>query len=425
MRKRPDRSGWRHLSRRNALRLMGLSGLGWLTAAGELSARAEEQRKPTKSLILLWLDGGNSQLETFDPHPHTEIAAGTLAIDTRAKGIQLAAGMEQVAECMDVLSIVRNVVTKEGDHERANYNVKTGFRPVPALLHPSIGAVLAHQLPIGVTEIPRHISIMPGAWPGRGGYLGQQFDAFQAGDPGGPIQDVRRTVSESRFSSRLESVQLLDQEFSRGRRVDLESRTQHQATIQQAVTMMSSEQLDAFDISHATQAERTSFGDTQFGRGCLAAARLVEVGVRCIEVTLGGWDSHVSNHRIHDGLVPTLDAGLAGLLRYLQERQLLDSTIVMCCGEFGRTPELNPAAGRDHWPHGFSIALAGGGIQGGRVIGETDPAGSPIDYEAGTPVEDVHATVLQAMGIDYTLEMATPINRPMKLSEGAAIERLF
>lgn len=417
-----------HFSRRSALKLVGLSGLAWLTPLGEAIARANERGKaPAKSLILLWLDGGNSQLETFDPHAGASIAEGTSAIDSRLKGVQLATGMEHVAEQMDSISLIRNVVSKEGDHERAVYNVKTGYRPDPTLTHPSIGAILTHQLPTNDTDIPRHVSILPSGWPGRGGYLGDQFDAFKTGDPNSPIPDVTRRVSDERYDRRLKNLNLLDQQFARGRLADLESRrTLHQTSIQQAVKMMSSEQLTAFDVSEVPESERAEFGDTPFGRGCLAAARLAEVGVRCVEVNLTGWDvSHVSNHAVHEGLVPTLDKALAGLIAYLKKRDQLKDTVVLCCGEFGRTPTLNPAAGRDHWPHGFSVAIAGGGIAGGRVIGETDPEGSKIAFAKGTPVADVHATVMHAMGIEYAHELDTPVNRPMKLSEGSPIESLF
>lgn len=421
--------GHDHFHRRNLLKLVGLSGLSWLTPMSQMAARASEasrKKKRAKSLILVWLDGGNSQLETFDPHSGKAIADGTTAIGTNLKGVQLAKGMERVAECLDQLSLVRNTVTKEGDHERANYNVKTGFRPTPAIVHPSIGAVLSHQLPAGETEIPRHVSILPGEWPGRGGYLGERFDAFQVGDPQGPIPDVTNRVSSERFDSRLASLKVLDSEFSRNRRVDFQAATQQQATIDQAVQMMSSEQLSAFDIHQATRAERELFGDSEFGRGCLVASRLVEVGVRCVEVSLRGWDAaHVSNQSVHERLVPKLDFGLSGLLTHLSQRDLLDQTVVMCCGEFGRTPEINPATGRDHWPHGFSVALAGGGIQGGRVLGETDPEGGQVSWDKGTPIEDIHATVLHAMGIDYQEELQTPINRPMKLSEGKPISALL
>ena len=418
-----------HFSRRNVLKLMGLSGLAWLTRAGERSALVGENQSggKAKSLILLWLDGGNSQLETFDPHAGSSIAQGTESIDTNVKGIQLGIDLPRIAEQMDSISIVRNVVSKEGDHERANYNVKTGYRPDPTLVHPSIGAVLTHQLPRGKTEIPRHVSILPAQWPGRGGYLGDRYDAFKTGDPNSPIPDVTRRVSDERYDRRLDSVSFLDAQFSRGRLMNLEkNRTLQKTTIDQSVKMMSSEQLSAFDVSDVPKAERLAFGDTAFGRGCLAAARLVEVGVRCVEVTLGGWDvAHVSNHPVHRNLNETLDPAFAGLIEYLKQRDQLRDTIVLCCGEFGRTPNMNPSGGRDHWPHGFSVALAGGGIEGGRVIGETDPEGSKIAFKDGTPVADVHATIMQAMGIDYAFELDTPVNRPMKISEGNPIDSLF
>ena len=416
-----------HFYRRGMLKLLGLSGLSWLTPLSQLMAQvAEKQPGKAKSLILLWMNGGPSQLETLDPHAGTKIAQGTESISTRAKGIELAKGMERTAEQMDLISIVRNVVSKEGDHERATYNVKTGYRPDPTLTHPTIGAVLAHQLPRGVAEIPRHISILPNQWPGHGGYLGDRYDAFKTGDPHRPIPDVAARVSDDRFKQRLRNLALVDREFARGRLARLEERkTLQQTTIDQAVQMMSSQQLQAFDVSQLPHAEKADFGDTPFGRGCLAAARLVEVGVRCVEVTLSGWDSHAANHRLHDGLKETLDPALAGLVAYLKERNLLRDTVVMCCGEFGRTPTLNPAAGRDHWPHGFSIALAGGGIAGSRIIGETDPEGGKIDFDQGTPVADVHATVMHAMGIDYAHELDTPANRPIKLSEGKVISSLL
>lgn len=417
-----------HFHRRNALKLLGLSGLSWLTPLAESLGRAKDTSPSTraKSLILLWLDGGNSQLETFDPHPGAQIAEGTGAVKTTVKGIQLASGLVRTAEQMDSISLVRNVVSKEGDHERANYNVKTGYRPDPTLVHPSIGAILMHQLPVGQTEIPRHVSILPSNWPSRGGYLGDQFDAFKTGDPNSPIPDVTKRVSDERFAQRLASLSLLDGEFAANRLERLEeTKTLHQSTIRQSVKMMSSEQLAAFDISQVDSSERAEFGNTSFGRGCLAAARLADVGVRCVEVTLSGWDTHISNHSTHEELNSTLDPALSALIAYLKRRGQLKDTIIMCCGEFGRTPTLNPAGGRDHWPHGFSIALAGGGLAGGRVIGQTDPEGGRIPTSKGTPIADIHATVMHAMGIKYSHELDTPVNRPMKLSEGKPLKSLL
>ena len=416
-----------HYSRRTLLKAAGLSGLAWLTPVAESLARAAEGSShdgPAKSVIMLWLAGGPSQLETFDPHAGKKIAGGTEAIDTAMAGVQLAAGLDQLASEMQSISLVRSVVSKEGDHERATYHVKTGFRPDPTVVHPAIGAVICHQLPIAATEIPRHISILSGPWPARGGYLGDKFDAFKTYDPSGGIPDVKPRVSDQRLAHRLDDVSVIDREFSRGRMRQLEERrTLHRATMDKALRMMSSEQLKAFDVSEVAQRERLEFGDTAFGRGCLAALRLIEVGVRCVEITLTGWDTHINNHEAHTSQVAILDPAFSALVRQLRQRGLLDRTVVLCGGEFGRTPRINPAAGRDHWPHGFSVALAGGGIRGGHIVGATDPAGGK---QVQNPVEvaDIHATVLHSLGIDFRRELDTPVGRPLKLSEGQVIREL-
>jgi hypothetical protein len=424
------------VSRRTWLQTCGgsLVAGGWLTPLAETLAKAAEQAPSTcmpRSLIVLWLQGGPSQLETFDPHPGTKIAAGTTAIPTRLPGVQLARGLEQLADLMDRVSLVRSMVSKEGDHERATYYAKTGYRPDPTLVHPAIGAVLCHQLSDQV-EIPRHISILPHAWPARGGYLGSTFDAFQIGDPQGPIPDVVRQVPTDRHQQRLADLERIEAEFTRGRRIrGGQPAGQHRAATQAAVRMMSSAQLKAFDVGQEPAAVLAQFGDSAFGRGCLAAARLVSVGVRCVEVTLGGWDSHLDNHETHRQQVAILDPAFAALIRYLEARQQLDQTLILCAGEFGRTPYLNPAGGRDHWPHGFSIALAGGRIAGGRVIGATSPE---IPRTTTTPtahvqdphtIADLHATVLHALGVNPAIESMTPIGRPLKWSDGQPIAALL
>jgi len=188
--------------------------------------------------------------------------------------------------------------------------------------------------------------------------------------------------------------------------------------------MMTSSQIAAFDVNREPEEVLKSYGDTPFGRGCLAARRLIEVGVRCVEVNLNGWDSHVNNHEIHAQLAPTLDAALSALIADLRQRNLLDKTVVLCGGEFGRTPQVNRLGGRDHWPHGFTMLLAGGGLRRGVAIGETDPEGGrklKDPYE----VADVHATVLTALGLDPAHEELAPIGRPIKLSEGKPIRALL
>ncbi|MBK8037883.1 MAG: DUF1501 domain-containing protein [Verrucomicrobiaceae bacterium] len=420
--------GHDHLSRRTMLRGATAAGVSWLTPLADiLAAEAEKvpKGKSAKSLILLWLGGAASQLDTFDPHPTTKIGGGVKSIDTAIKGVQFAAGLEQTASVMEDVSLIRSMVSREGDHERAFYNIKTGYRPDPTLIHPSIGAVTCHELPEAKIEIPTHVSILPNQWPARGGYFGAQFDAFQMYDPKGSIPDVKARVSDERMQKRMESLSVVEKAFAAGRLPNLDrDKTLHQLSIERARKMMTSEQLKAFDVSLATKAERDAYGDTAFGRGCLAAVRLIQAGVRCVEVTLNGWDTHANNLEGQATQVKILDAAYASLIRDLKRHGLLSSTVVVCGGEFGRTPKINNLGGRDHWPHAFSMLVAGGGFAGGRVIGSTDPEGVKKEPEKPVFVEDLHATVLDLFGIDYLKELMTPVGRPMALSKGDVVEEL-
>ena len=327
---------------------------------------------------------------------------------------------------MSDVSLVRSVTSKEGDHERATYNVKTGYRINPTIVHASVGSIIMHELPNPDITIPTHISIIPNQWPNRGGYLGAEYDAFRVGDPIKPVPDVTLNVSEARDNQRMASLDVVERAFARGRIKDLETgRTLHRSTIDRARTMMTSEQLKAFDVSNVPATEKEPYGDTRFGRGCLAARRLIEQGVRCVEVTLKGWDTHVNNKEGQVTQNNILDPAFSALIKDLKQRGLLESTLVVCGGEFGRTPKQNPLEGRDHWPHGFSVAMAGGGIKGGRIIGATDPEGESKEPEDKKLVEDIHATILHSVGIDHEKEMMTDVGRPMTFSEGSVIEELL
>ncbi|MEM6330267.1 MAG: DUF1501 domain-containing protein [Planctomycetota bacterium] len=423
------------LHRRDVLRLAGFGGAAWLAGVAPRLAGAEStaaRREPARSIILLWLAGGPSQLETFDPHPGAKIGGGTRAIETRAAGVQLAEGLERLAEQMNDVSLIRNLRSREGDHERGFYHAKTGYRMNPTLTHPAIGAVVCHTpgLPGAPgMDIPRHVSIVPsgaGAYAaGWGGYLGTAHDAFQLGDPAGRLPDMASRVGDERQRRRLAGLEVVEQAFARGRQQQA-ARTGHAEMMARARRMMTSDQLAAFDVSGEPAGLRARYGDTPFGRGCLAARRLIEAGVRCAEVTLSGWDAHIDNRGVHARLLATLDPAMATLIADLRDRDLLRSTVVVCGGEFGRTPQINRLDGRDHWPHNFSWALAGGGIAGGRVVGGSDSAGKRPPADAPhTTVADAHATVLTALGIDPAEEVYAPSNRPMKLSEGAAIQQLL
>jgi len=417
-----------HFSRRTLLKMAGMAGLTWLTPLGQLLALEAEKSKGSraKSVIILWLAGGPSQLETFDPHPNSPIAYGTRAVDTSIKGVQLAAGFERTAEILSNVSLIRSVTSLEGDHERATYNIQTGYRPSPTVVHPSIGSIISHEMPAQKIEIPTHISILPGQWPSRGGYFGPAFDAFKTGDPAKPISDLSSHIDSKRQEQRLKNLAVMEEAFRQGRQPDLDSdKTLHDVTMEKATRMMTSGQVKAFDVKQVPTAERLAYGDTPFGRGCLAAVRLVQTGVRCVEVTLNGWDTHTNNHQGHAALAKVLDPALSALVCDLKRLDLLEQTIVLCGGEFGRTPKLNPLGGRDHWPHGFSVAIAGGGIQSGRVVGETDPSGEKQKPANSVRVEDIHATILRALGINPEKEIMTPIGRPIALSEGSEIKELL
>ncbi|MBI1249134.1 DUF1501 domain-containing protein [bacterium] len=418
-----------HFKRRTLLG--AAAGLAWLTPLSRLlaaSAEANSSTKRPKSVIVLWMQGGPSQLETFDPHPGKKIGGDVKAIDTPVKGLKLADTMPLTAEVMDQVALLRCVTSKEGDHERATYNMQTGYRPDPTLIHPSIGAILCHELSAEGVEIPRHVSIFPGPFSARGGFLGNKYDAFKMFDPRGQLPDLPRRVPEDRFQARLSDLDVLENSFAQGRRQDLGSeKTLHRDTIRRATTMMTSDQIEAFNIDQVPTEIQNQFGDTPFGRGCLCATQLIETGVRCVQVTLNGWDTHANNHQLQSARAGDLDAAYSATIKLLKEKDLLDETIVLCGGEFGRTPKINPAAGRDHWPHGFSVALAGGGIRRGVFLGETDPEGSKITPETkhAVRVEDIHATIHSALGIDYEKDYQTPIGRPMAVCQGEPIREIL
>lgn len=411
-------------TRRDFLRV-GASALGLSFAVPGLEIRAAERRgqERAKSFLTIWLGGGPSQLETWDPHPGTKIGGEVKAIKTTIADVQIADLFPQTAEQLHHLSIIRSLVSKEGDHERASYMLHTGYRPEPTLVHPSIGAIAIHERPNDAVEIPQFISLGDANFPPRGGFLGDRFDAYRILSPGQNGENLSALVGQNRQDRRLQNLQAVSDAFMRGRKTKVEQ-TLHQHTIDAALRMMTSEQLKAFSIETESKELRAAYGENPFGKGCLVARRLLEVGVRSIEVALQGFDTHAKNHDGHVARAKTLDPALATLLKDLVDRDLLQSTVVLVTGEFGRTPNINPLEGRDHWPNGFSCLIGGGGLPAGRVIGETDPQGESIKPKDPVKVADLYATVLQTLAIDYAKEVLTPIGRPMKFCEGQPIERL-
>jgi hypothetical protein len=421
----PLKLSQRGLTRRG-LGLATLSGLGYFAASG-LGRAGDSSAGQDLSIIVVWLAGGPSQIETFDPKPGKAIGGPTRAIKTAQKGIELAEGMPLLAEQMQHLSLVRSMVGQEGDHERASILMKTGRRPETVLTHPSLGAVCAHELPEGGAEIPRYVSILGYERTSRGGFLGPAYDPFRVGDPLFPVQDVSAQVGQERQKGRLASLDVLEQGFTE-RAAGVEARTTHRDRTARALAMMSSAQLAAFAVDDEPSAVRASYGDSALGRACLAARRLVEVGVRCVEVNHAIWDTHIDNFNQTGKLTAELDPALAGLVADLRARDRWRNTIVVCTGEFGRTPKINAAEGRDHWPSGFSLAIGGGPFRGGRVVGQTSDAQPSDDGEAPkdpVAVADLYATLITALGIDPATENMTSLGRPIKIAEGQVVRTLL
>ncbi|MEZ6058242.1 MAG: DUF1501 domain-containing protein [Planctomycetaceae bacterium] len=417
------------LTRRDVLSTLATMGVSFVLPG--MSSRAAERRgnERARSLITLWMAGGPSHLDTWDPHPETKHGGPVKGIRTSAKGVEIADSLPQMADQMQHLSVIRSLVSKEGDHERGTYFVQTGYRPDPTVIHPSLGAILTRSLPDPKIEIPQHVSLASGdgfVVP-RGGYLGDEFDAYRIFNPGENLQNMRSRVSEERQSRRIKNLDVVSQQFRRGRAMQVND-TLHQDVIGRALKMMSSDQLKAFEIDDEPEATRLRYGATQFGRGCLVARRLVEQGVRSVQVVLRGWDTHANNHAGCRTQNAILDSAFAALMQDLVDRDLLQSTIVLCIGEFGRTPQINGLDGRDHWPNGFSCVIGGGGLRSGQLIGGTDPAAQVRDKTTPPhdPVHlpDLYATVMQQMGVDYSEEILTPIGRPITLSEGSPLARL-
>jgi len=419
-------SGPNSLTRRELLRLGAASGcllfaggrLAWAQGAPE--AEAKGPRAP--AIIVVWLAGGPSQLETFDPHPGGPIGGPTKGVKSSVEGVELAAGYPRLAERLKDLVLLRSLVTTEGEHTRGTHLLRTGFQQSATVQHPSFTAVVASDLATKALEIPPHVALLTND-PSRGGFLGATLDAFAVGDPQDPLPDLTSPTGPTRLDARLEALAKLERGFRRGREARCDA-TQHAALAERARAMMASPQVKAFDVKAEPQAVVSGYGDTPFGRACLVARRLVEQGVPAVEVTLGGWDSHVDNFGAHDQLAVALDQGLAALLDDLKARGLLESTLVLCTGEFGRTPRVNPLDGRDHWTRGFSALLAGRGLRKGVVLGSTDPQGEkePADPIA---VPDLFATLYRSLGLDGSRQLLTPAGRPLRLNEGTPLARLL
>jgi hypothetical protein len=414
------------VSRRSFLRYVtaGAAGMGLMET---LTAHAQELRRRDMACILLFMHGGPSQFETFDPKPGHTNGGPTQSTATAVNGIRIADSWPTVAREMRDIALVRSMNNREGEHQRATYLMHTGYLPLGGVRFPTIGSVVASEIAPREFDLPHFVGIGPRGLGGNinSGFLGMQYAPFSVPNPEQLPNNVQLPAGsdQARFNRRLGLMEDLERDFAEsGGQARV---TDHRAHTTGAANMVRSPRLQAFDLSREPASVRDRYGRNSFGQGCLLARRLVETGVTFVEVGLGGWDTHQNNFDACRRLSSLADAGFGSLVADLRSRGRLERTLVIWMGEFGRTPRINPNNGRDHYPRAFSIALAGGGVHGGRVIGSTSEGGNDI---ANRPVivPDLFCTICHSLGIDPRKENQTPIGRPIRIVDGGQhVRELF
>jgi uncharacterized protein (DUF1501 family) len=403
-------------TRRNFLQYTAHGALGLLVASALRPREAAAEAPRARSLVVLWMNGGPSHVDTFDPKKDN---GPFKAIKTRAAGVEICEHLPQVAEQADKLAVVRGMTSKEGNHDRARYLAHTGYAPNPTVQHPALGAWLARG---ATAALPQFVSI--GGPSAGGGFLGVDHGPFVLRS-GGELPDnvaYGFGVDKARFDRRNDGLDFLEDRFAQ--RTGSAAVSARRDVYARAEKMMSASDLDAFDLSGEAAATVKAYGDSEIGRGCLTARRLVEAGVRVVEVTQNGWDTHDDGFEREKKLMGDLDPAMSSLLRDLADRDLLDTTLVLWMGEFGRTPRINGREGRDHYPAAWSAVLAGGGIRGGIVHGATDARGEKV-VEGAVTIPDLFATVASQLGVDPAESLSTPAGRPISVTDsGSAVEAL-
>jgi hypothetical protein len=409
------------LSRRDLLKLsaaglLGGSLSGWLPV---LAAQAAEARARHKACILLWMDGGPSHKDTFDLKPGTANAGPFRPIATSAAGVQISEHFPRLARLMHHGAIIRSMSTGEGAHGRARYYLHTGYKEgVGGLVYPSLGAITAMEIGRPDSPLPNFVAVNGRSY--GSGFLGPRHQPLIVNDPNRGVEHMRPLVGERQLTSRLGLLEEMEQGFARTHPGGIGAA--HHTTYQRAVTLIRDQGARAFNLGQEPPASQAAYGGTRFGDGCLLARRLVEAGVAFVEVQLGGWDTHANNFPRVQQLSAQVDPAISALITDLRQRGLLDDTLIIWMGEFGRTPRISTRRaqpGRDHYARAWSTVLLGGGLRGGQVIGRTDAEGAEVtDRRVSAP--DFLATVCRLLGIDYTRMNQTPIGRPVRVVDRGA-----
>lgn len=419
---------WR--SNRRDFLFVGLVGSVGLTLGNlfKLQAQSAGTKASAQSVINIFLPGGIAAQESFDPKIFAPIEyRGPLGtVKTSIEGVHFSEHLKQTAKVADKICVVRSMTHGEADHNRGTHNMFTGWRPSPAVQYPSIGSIVSHELG-SRNDLPPYVCVpsQPNAFAGTG-FLGSAYGPFSLGaDPANGNFKVRDLnlpsgVDEKRFAERREMRAVVDEHFSTLEKSD--SLAGMDSFYQRAYAMMSSEKArEAFDIKKESDKLRDEYGRNAAGQRMLLARRLVEAGVRFVSLTYGSWDHHDNIRNGVSNQMPAFDQAFAALIRDLDQRGMLSSTLVLLTTEFGRTPKVNKTAGRDHYPKVFSIVMAGGGIKQGLVHGATDPTGSEVDSDP-LQVPDYAATVYQLLGINYEKTLMAGA-RPVKIIKDGEVAK--
>jgi Protein of unknown function (DUF1501) len=428
---------FRDYTRRDVLKCalasaFGVSFSGWLPRL----ARAAEDQHRRRACILLWMNGGPTQTDTFDLKPGHKNGGPFQPIETAVPGIRISEHLPGVARQMQDLAIIRSMTSREGDHGRATELMLTGYRPTGgSVRYPVLGSLIAKELGRRDSELPSFVSISPFRFANLGsGFLGPQYAPLtvsgQSDDPTAranlSIENLAPPahVTGGSLESRFGLLKMLQDQF--GAEHAFDSVESHAANYERAMRMVRTQAKSAFKLDEEDPALRDAYGRNRFGQGCLLARRLVERGVAFVEVTLAqipgneiGWDTHVDNFARVQRMCEVLDPAWSTLMDDLRRRGRLESTLVVWMGEFGRTPVINDNGGRDHFPAAWSTVLAGGGIRGGQVVGATDAGGDQV-AERPVTVPEFYATICAALGIDPDTENISDGGRPIGIVDAHA-----
>ena len=406
--------------------MLGATGAGAATLLGlrvrDLVAYAGTAPASAEHVILFWNGGGMSHIDTWDPKPGRPTQGEFEPIQTSVPGITISEIFPSLAKQMHHVALIRSVAGTNGDHGRATYQLQTSYNPMPSLTHPGLGSVVVHERE-KLGDLPAYISIS-GQAP-RAGYLGQRCEAYFIGRPGekDPYLAFPSGIAQERGDKRLDILARVNQRFNA--KLPNPKLEATETSVKEAVALMRSPALDALDLDKEKPENVVRYGENPFGRGALMARRLVETGVRFVQINRGGFDTHSNNFPAMRAHGDEMDPALSSLIEDLAASGMLAKTLIIMLSEFGRTPRINDNEGRDHHAACFSAMIAGGGVRGGQVIGSSDEDGY-LPKDRPVEVPDLHASVCHALGVNSAKEVMTPLQRPMKLVDGGKpVSELF